>query len=72
MNGLYRLTLSAEAFALAVQRSKPVAGLVAFARTDGKWDVGVKMSTADTLKQQAEPGENLSDTVLRLLKEKVQ
>jgi hypothetical protein len=39
-------------------------------RGDGKWDVFVTTATADTLKQMAEPKENLSDTVVRLLTKK--
>lgn len=70
MKGLYRLTLAPEAFALAVQKSNAISGLCAFKRVDGKWDVGVTPATADLLKQEAEPGENLSNTVLRILKEK--
>ena len=65
---LFRLTLSAEAFALALTKSKPLAGKVAYSRPDGKWDVGVTPATADQLHQMAEPKENLSDTVLRILK----
>jgi len=64
---LFRLTLSVEAFALALAKSKPLAGKVAYARPDGKWDVGVSPSAADQLMQMATPGENLSNTVVRLL-----
>ena len=64
---MYRLTLAPEAFALALTRSKPVAGRMASLRPDGKWDVAVTAATADQLKQQAAPGENLSDTVMRIL-----
>lgn len=66
--GLYRLTLTAEAFALAVAKSAPIAGFMAFARFDGKWDVMVSTATADTLNQQRLRGEHLTDVVVRLLK----
>lgn len=67
-SGMYRLTLTAEAFALAVLKSKPIAGVAAASRPDGKWDVIVSMATANQLRQQGEPKENLSDVVVRLLK----
>jgi hypothetical protein len=66
---LYRLTLTAEAFALAVLRSKPIAGVQAVARCDGKWDVMVSTATADQLNQNRLEGEHLTDVVVRLLKE---
>ena len=69
-DGLYRLTLTAEAFALAVAKSKPVAGCMAFHRTDGKWDVMVTTAVADQLNQLKEEGEHKWDVVVRLLKEK--
>lgn len=64
---LYRLTLSPEAFTLAIAKKSPIAGKFAAHRADGKWDVGVTLATADQLKQVANAGENLSDTVVRLL-----
>jgi hypothetical protein len=64
---LFRLTLSVEAFTLALAKSKPLAGKVAYSRPDGRWDVGISVSAADQLMQMAEPKENLSDTVIRLL-----
>ena len=64
---LYRLTLTAEAFGLVVAKSKPLSGKFAILRPDGKWDIGVTVATADTLFQMATEGENLSDTVIRLL-----
>jgi hypothetical protein len=64
----YRLTLSAEAFALAIVRSKPIAGALAPHRLDGKWDVMVSPATADLLNQQRLEGESRSDVVVRLLK----
>ncbi len=65
----YRLTLTAEAFALALLRSKPLAGRAAVRRPDNKWDVMVTTVTADDLRKQAKPKENLSDAVVRLLRE---
>jgi hypothetical protein len=70
--GLYRLTLTAEAFALAVAKSKPIAGIMAFARKDGKWDVMVSPATADQLEQLKQDGEHKWDVVVRLLKDKAQ
>jgi hypothetical protein len=64
---LFRLTLSAEAFVLAITKSKPLAGKAASARPDGKWDVFISVSAADQLMQMSEPKENLSDTVVRIL-----
>ncbi len=64
---LYRLTLSPEAFALAITRKSPAAGKCAFLRPDGKWDTMVTIACADLLKQVANEGENLSDTVIRTL-----
>lgn len=67
--GAYRLTLSKEAITLAVARkARPILGVAKRLRTDGKVDVAVKMSTVNLLKQLAMPGENLSDTVIRVLK----
>jgi hypothetical protein len=66
---LYRLTLTAEAFVLAVQRSKPIAGVSAVARVDGGWDVMVTMATADQLNQHRLEGEHLTDVVVRLLRQ---
>lgn len=66
---LYRLTLTSEAYALALSRSKPIAGFMALARKDGRWDVMVSTATADQLNQHREPGEHLTDVVVRLLKE---
>jgi hypothetical protein len=62
-----RLTLSSEAFSLAVGKKSKWAGFVANLRTDGKWDVCVLNSTMSLLKQIADPGENLSDTIVRIL-----
>lgn len=66
--GLYRLTLTAEAFALALQHSKPIAGVQALTRADGKWDTFVSLATADQLNQHRLEGEHLTDVVVRLLK----
>ncbi len=65
--GMYRLTLSAEAFALAIFKSVPISGYVAYPRLDGQWDVMVSPATADQLQQQREEGEHLTDVVVRLL-----
>jgi hypothetical protein len=64
---LFRLTLTVEAFALALAKSKPLAGKLARARPDGKWDVAISTTAADQLMTAATPGENLSNTVIRLL-----
>lgn len=63
----YRLTLTSEAFALAVAKSKTMAGVAAYARCDGRWDVLVTQATASLLKEMAQPGENLSDIVVKIL-----
>jgi len=47
-----------------------MAGHAAFPRHDGKWNVGVTPAVADQLMQIAEPKENLSDVVIRLLSKK--
>lgn len=69
MQRYYRLTLSAKAYTLARKREcKPLMGPWV-ERADGKYDVAVSLATANLLKQLAEPqGENLSDTVMRVLK----
>lgn len=69
---MYRLTLTAEAFALALLHSKPLAGRMAARRADNKWDVMITEITYGDLCKQAKPKENLSDTVVRLLKEGAQ
>jgi len=66
--GMYRLTLTAQAFALVVLKSKPLSGYQAFARIDGKWDVMISPSAADQLQQQRMEGEHLTDVVERILK----
>lgn len=67
--GVYRLTLSREAIGLAVTRNAaPILGVAKAIRPDGKVDVAIKAATANLLKQLATPGENLSDTVIRILK----
>ena len=65
--GQYRLTLTAEAFSLAIAKSKPISGFMALPRLDGKWDVMVSPAVADTLKQQRQEGEHLTDVVSRIL-----
>lgn len=67
----YRLTLSPEAFALAVGKKSPLAGEVAFRRPDGKWNVAISMAIAEQLVESALPKENLSDTVIRTLSKPV-
>lgn len=67
---LFRLTLTAKAFALAKAHSKPLSGVAVVPRKDGKVDVAITLATANTLFQMAEPKENLSDTVIRLLSKK--
>ncbi len=69
MSAMYRLTLTPEAFALALLRSKPLAGRMAVRRPDNNWDVMVTTVTYDDLRKQAKLKENLSDAVVRLLKE---
>jgi len=68
--GSYRLTLSEEAVRIAVARkARPILGIALCIRPEGKIDVAIKASTANLLKQLADPpGENLSDTVIRILK----
>lgn len=68
LKGVYRLTLSREAVALAVARkARPILGVAKRVREDGGVDVAIRTSTANLLKQLAMPGENLSDTVIRIL-----
>jgi hypothetical protein len=65
---LYRLTLSAHAFNLVV-RLKPASRLfggVALNRPDGKIDIGISRCGLDQLQTLAKPGENLSDTLIRI------
>lgn len=64
---LFRLTLSPQAFALALSKNSPWAGFAANKRKDGKWDVCIRIASANLLKQIALPKENLSDTVVRHL-----
>ena len=66
--GVYRLTLSAEAFALAVLNSGTISGYQALARMDGQWDVMVAPETAKELQAQRKDGEHLTDVVERILK----
>jgi len=65
--GWYRLTLSHQALTFAMRESSPIAGQCHVRRPDGQWDCFVTLAVADTLKQMANPGENLSDAVVRLL-----
>lgn len=67
-DGMYRLTLTAEAFALALQYAENFAGKAAFLRPDGKWDVAVTTAAMKTLQAYAAPKENFSDTVVRIYK----
>ncbi len=64
----YRLTLSAEAFALAVLNSGTISGYNAVPRLDGQWDVMVALETANELQKQRKDGEHLTDVVERILK----
>lgn len=65
--GLYRLTLTAEAFALAVSKNSIYAGVMALKRKDGRWDAMVPMVAAGFLIQLREEGEHLTDVVVRHL-----
>ena len=65
---MYRLTLSAEVFAMALLHSKPMAGRMATRRPDNKWDVFVTEITFNDIRKAAKPKEDLSNTVQRLLK----
>jgi hypothetical protein len=66
--GFYRLTLSQKAMTAAVVRqSSPLIGCPTLRRPDGKFEVAIRPAVANLLKQLAEPGENLSDTVIRIL-----
>ncbi len=67
-SSVYRLTLSAEAFALAVLNSGEIAGYTAVSRCDGQWDVMVKPGVAEQLNAQRQKGEHLTDVVERTLK----
>ena len=64
---MYRLTLSAEAFALAVLNSGDIAGFHAVSRLDGQWDVMVATETAKKLQAQRQDGEHLTNVVERTL-----
>lgn len=64
---IFRLTLSAKAFSLAIAAKSKWAGFCANLREDGKWDVCITIATAHLLQQICEPHENLSDTVVRIL-----
>ena len=68
-NCILRLTLSATAYQLAIARNaKPIVGFAAATkRPDGKIDVPVRAHAMNLLRQLAEPGENLSDTLIRVL-----
>lgn len=69
--GLYRLTLSAEAFALVAADIKgPIRSKAMMQRPDGKWDIAISYGLLDQLKTAALPQENLSDTVLRIMSTK--
>jgi hypothetical protein len=72
MSAMYRLTLTPEAFALALMHSKPMAGRFAVRRPDNKWDVMITLVTQENIKAKAKPGENFSDTVVRTIKETAQ
>jgi hypothetical protein len=72
MSAMYRLTLTPEAFALALLHSKPMAGRMAVRRPDNRWDVMITVVTFESIKKFALPDENYSDTVVRAIKEKVQ
>lgn len=68
-DGLYRLTLTAEAFALAVTYSEgAIAGYAAYPRKDGKWDVMVHPAIAEELDKQKQGDEHKWDVVVRVLK----
>jgi hypothetical protein len=66
--GMYRLTLTRESFAAVLANSEcGFSPKVAFQRPDGKWDCAISFALADQLKTAALAGENLSDTVLRVM-----
>lgn len=67
---LYRLTLSREAFFAAANAQRIFRPQLPFDRQDGKVDVAIPHSMLDQLQTAALPKENLSDTVLRILKGK--
>jgi len=66
--GMYRLTLSPEAFAMAILNSGTISGYVAYSRLDGQWDVMVAPDTAAELNKQRKDGEHLTNVVERILK----
>jgi hypothetical protein len=68
----YRLTLKPDALkAYATAAKRPFRG-IPISIKNGNADMAIAMSTADQLMTFAKPGENLSDTVLRILsKQKV-
>lgn len=63
---IYRLTLTAEVFALVVGTGK-LKPRIAMLRPDGKWNVGILMSVVDLITTEALPGENWNETVKRMV-----
>lgn len=62
---VYRLTLTAEVFALVVSTAK-LKPRMAVLRQDGKWDCAIPLSVIDLIKTEALPDENWNDTIKRM------
>jgi hypothetical protein len=69
MKAMYRLTLEHKSFERLIF-DRPGWVKAAIQRHDKKFDVAISTSLADQLKTAALPGENLSDTVLRVVPKK--
>jgi hypothetical protein len=66
----YRLTLkpnAVHAFAQLMASQKPPRVGIGVSRPDGKYDVGISHALFDQLMTHSLPGENLSDTVVRVM-----
>jgi hypothetical protein len=68
---LYRLTLKADAvqaFLILMCNQKPARVGVGISRPDGRYDVGISMGLLDQLQTASLPKENLSDTLVRIVR----
>lgn len=69
--GRYRLTLkpdALQAFSLLMSTQKPPRVGIGVTRPDGRYDVAVSQGLFDQLQTAALPKENLSDTLVRIVK----
>lgn len=69
---LYKLTLKPDAvlaFSMLMARQTPPRVGVGISRPDGKCDVGISMALLDQLQTASLPKENLSDTLVRIIKQ---